>query len=179
MSSATEPVCQRLFFALWPPAEVRRLLAARVREHVPVWARAVPAGNLHVTLAFVGAVTARTRACLEQAAATVAGEAFALELNHIGAWPGPGILWLAPAATPPALLQLATGLQRALQPCGYAPEDRPYQPHVTLARKLQGPFPPVAVSPLYWPVQDFVLVESLTTPAGPSYQVLQHWPLAA
>lgn len=176
--SAAAETRQRLFFALWPPDELRPALSALARAHVPPRARAVPAGNLHITLAFVGSVTAATRACLEQAAATVAGEACELALDRIGAWPGPGILWLAPAATPPALRQLATDLQQALRPCGYLPEARAYQPHVTLARKLKGRFPAVAVPPLHWRVGDFVLVESLTRPAGPCYQVLRRWPLA-
>lgn len=175
---ATEEARQRLFFALWPPDALTLALAALARAHVPPRARALPAGNLHITLAFVGPVTAATRACLEQAAATVTGAPFELALDRIGAWPGPGILWLAPSVIPSALGQLAGDLQQALRPCGYRPEARAYQPHVTLARKLKGRFPAVAVPPLHWPVRDFVLVESLTTPAGPCYQVLRRWPLA-
>lgn len=179
MSSVSEGPHQRLFFALWPPDELRPSLGALARAHVPPRARAVAAGNLHITLAFVGAVTAETRACLEGAAATVAGAPFELVLDRIGAWPGPGILWLAPSAIPPALGQLAGDLQQALQPCGYRPEARAYQPHVTLARKLKGPFPGATVPPLHWPVRDFVLVESLSTPAGPGYQVRRRWPLGS
>lgn len=177
MSSVPEGTRQRLFFALWPPAALRPALGALARARVPRQARAVAAGNLHITLAFVGAVAAESRACLEQAAATVTGAPFELALDRIGAWPGPGILWLAPSAIPPALGQLAGDLQQALQPCGYRPEARAYQPHVTLARKLKGPFPGTSVAPLSWPVRDFVLAESLTTPAGPGYQVLRRWPL--
>src|SRR5690606_31952772 len=80
MSSPPETPRQRLFFALWPPPELVRPLAALVRRHAPAQARQVHTGNLHVTLAFVGAVTADTRACLEQAAASVQGEAFELVL---------------------------------------------------------------------------------------------------
>lgn len=177
MSSVPEGARQRLFFALWPPDELRLALGTLARAQVPPGARAVAAGNLHITLAFVGAVTGETRACLERAAATVTGAPFELALDRLGAWPGPGILWLAPSAIPPALGLLAGDLQQALQPCGYRPEARAYQPHVTLARKLKGRFPAVAVPPLHWPVRDFVLVESLTTPAGPGYQVLRRWPL--
>lgn len=179
MSSPTEAPRQRLFFALWPPPDLVRPLAALVRRHTPAQARRMDAGNLHITLAFVGAVTADTRACLEQAAASVRGEAFELVLERIGTWPGPGILWLAPDRCPPALQRLALDLQQALQPCGYVPEQRPYQPHVTLARKLKGVVPATIISPLHWPVRDFVLVDSVTGPAGPRYQVLARWRLAA
>jgi RNA 2',3'-cyclic 3'-phosphodiesterase len=178
MSSPPEAPRQRLFFALWPPTELVRPLAALVHRHAPPQVRRVPASNLHVTLAFVGAVIADTRACLEQAAASVRGEAFELLLERIGTWPGPGILWLAPDTCPPALQRLAMDLQQALQPCGYVPEQRPYQPHVTLARKLKGVVPGATISPLRWPVRDFVLAESVTGPAGPRYQVLARWPLA-
>lgn len=177
MSSPPDAVRQRLFFALWPPAEPGAALADLARRHAPHGARRVPRDNLHITLAFVGAVDAATRVCLEQAAATLRGESFALTLDRIGAWPGPRILWLAPSAPPPALLRLAADLEQALLPCGYHPEARPYLPHVTLARKLAGACATLAVPPLHWPVRDFVLAESLTGSAGARYQVLARWPL--
>ena len=178
MSSDTEGARQRLFFALWPPDDVRQALAARRTVPTPSRARPVPAGNLPLTLVFVGGVTARTRVGMEAAAGTVQGAAFELVLDCLGTWPGPGILWLAPAHPPPALLRLAADLEQALQPCGHVPESRAYRPHVTLARKLRDPMPEVAVPPLRWPVTDFVLVESRSTPAGPRYQTLRRWSLA-
>jgi 2'-5' RNA ligase len=177
MSSPPDAALQRLFFALWPSRELGTTLAGLARRHSPSAARRLPAADLHITLAFVGAVDAATRACLEQAATKLRGEAFDLSLDRIGAWPGPRILWLAPSAPPPALLQLARDLQQALRSCGYQPEARPYRPHVTLARKLAGEPPATAVPPLHWPVRDFVLAESLSGPAGLGYRVLARWPL--
>lgn len=177
MSSPPDAVRQRLFFALWPPPELSGPLEALAREYGPPRARRVPGDNLHITLAFVGAVDAATRACLERAATNLRGASFGLTLDRIGAWPGPRILWLAPSAPPPALLRLAADLEQALLPCGYHPEARPYLPHVTLARKLAGACATLAVPPLRWPVRDFVLAESLTGSAGARYQVLARWPL--
>ena len=177
MSSPPDVARQRLFFALWPSAELCAPLAELARRYTPPRARRVSSGNFHITLAFVGAVDAATRSCMEQAAATLCGASFDLCLDRIGAWTGPRILWLAPAAPPPALVSLAAQLQQALRPCGYQPEARPYLPHVTLARKLAGEPPSLALPPLHWPVRDFVLAESLGTPTGPAYRVLARWPL--
>ena len=176
-STPEETPLQRLFFALWPPPRLVPALVDLVRCHTPPRARPTPPANLHVTLAFVGPVQVETRACLERVAATVRGESFELVLECLGAWPGPGILWLAPAQPPAALLRLVADLGRALQACGYDPEPRPYRPHVTLARKLGDMPPATTVPPLRWPVRDFVLAESVTGPEGPRYRVLARWPL--
>ena len=55
MESASEPVA-RVFFALVPPASLRQASASLGRDIAKrARGRAVPAENLHVTVAFVGA----------------------------------------------------------------------------------------------------------------------------
>lgn len=47
----------RLFFALWPPDDLRQRLDEQAHQFpVEGRARRVPARNLHVTLAFIGEV---------------------------------------------------------------------------------------------------------------------------
>jgi len=178
MCSTTAEPRQRLFFALWPDAAVREALAKTSRELLGRRVKPVSAENLHVTLAFAGAVTAPVRDCLEAAAAGIRGEPFALTLDHVGHWSRPRILWLGPTHTPAGLWSLVEGLNRAFESCGLQRETRPFQAHVTLARKV-GRAPPLAAPvPVSWSVSDFSLVESVTGVRGASYQRLLTWRLA-
>ena len=62
-------------------------------------------------------------------------------------------------------------LVSALESCGFEPEQRPYRPHVTLARKVRGR-PETGSALMEWFCDDFCLVES----AGGKYSVLRRWP---
>lgn len=169
----------RLFFALWPDDEVRRQLA-EVAARLPRGAgRAVAPANYHITLEFIGDADADTRAALETAAGRLSIEPFKLTLGRFGYWARPRILWFGPHHLPPELLGLAYQLRTVAGQCGVEPDTRPYRPHVTLARKVarQPKWP--AVQPVDWPINDFVLCQSLTTARGPVYEVLTRWPLGS
>jgi len=140
-------------------------------------AKRVPAHNLHITLAFLGSVPREQRECYEQAAAGIQIQSFTLSLEHIGHWPLPRILWLGASQQPEALLMLVHNLSAALSACGFTPEIRPYHAHLTLARKVDRPLPVRSIKPIDWEVDSFALIESVTAPEGPRYQVLERWPL--
>jgi 2'-5' RNA ligase len=168
---------QRLFFALWPDGAVREALADLLKDESPRAGRRVPETNLHLTLAFVGNVTAAQRACMEAAAGTVAAAPFTLSLDRLGFWPRPRIVWAGATTTPDALRDLVARLNTALDACGYQPEQRPYQAHVTLSRKAQAPPRRREIPPVVWPAETFCLVESVSEEHGSVYRVLAHWPL--
>lgn len=171
---------ERLFFALWPDAACRAALAAVARERLRrKRGRPVEAANLHLTLAFLGAVEAQCRRCAECAAASLRAAPFELIFEQSGCWPRPRVLWSAPAQTPTALLGLASALSRALLPCGYEPERRAFRAHVTLARKVQGVLETRPHAAIAWPVRDFHLVRSHTRSEGASYEIVATWALEA
>ncbi len=176
MSLAT-PDSQRLFFALWPDVSLQATIDSRVRQLIGKSANCVPAHNLHITLAFLGATAPEQRVCYEQAAAGIQAPAFPLTLECIGHWPAPRILWLGPTLQPEPLLNLVRGLNSAVAHCGFTPEARPFQAHMTLARKVDRYLSVQRIDPIVWPVRQFVLAESVTEPAGTRYQVLSRWPL--
>lgn len=174
----TGPIRQRLFFALWPEEDTRLALASLAKKHLSAHrGRLVDPRNLHLTLAFLGSVDEDFRGCAERAAGTVAGVPFVLELQHIGHWRRPQVLWSAPESTPDALLGLVGALNRALVPCGHEPDIRPYSAHITLARKVRGPVAAVPHPPIRWAVREFCLVASETHPRGARYTTLARWPL--
>ena len=177
--SSTTPDTQRLFFALWPDAALQETIDSRAHKLIGKRAKRVSSHNLHITLAFLGPVPRGQRDCYEQAAAGIEAQAFTLSLQRIGHWPKPRILWLGPSQQPEELLALVQNLNVALSTCGFAPETRPYQAHMTLARKVDRPLPLLDIEPIDWQVDSFALVKSVTAPDGACYQVLEHWSLQA
>nr|VFJ72107.1 MAG: 2'-5' RNA ligase [Candidatus Kentron sp. FM]VFJ72202.1 MAG: 2'-5' RNA ligase [Candidatus Kentron sp. FM]VFK19694.1 MAG: 2'-5' RNA ligase [Candidatus Kentron sp. FM] len=177
-NDAMKPDHRRLFFALWPTEAVRRTLRALVEESTPsLGGQPVPAENLHVTLAFLGAVDGARQSCLEKAAGQIDVPPFQLRFDHLGSFPRARITWSGVSETPPALLSLVAELGRGVAGCGLEPERRPFTPHVTLARKAGKPVRNIPHAPVEWPVEGFCLAESLTLPTGARYRVLRHWRL--
>ena len=174
-----EAPTQRLFFALWPREEVRSGLAEVMASLDVHRAKPVPAENLHITLLFLGSVTAQTRICAEKIAEGIAGHPFELRLDQIGFWPQSGIVWLGARELPESLAALVRDLHLGIAGCGIDLDARPFKPHVTLMRKAlvaRRERPLVAVA---WRVDDFALVESKATRDGSHYQVLMSWRLGA
>lgn len=173
---------QRLFFALWPPDDdLRRALAAlRAPFLEKAKGRAVNPANLHVTLAFLGEVPTALVPRLIAGADKIHGEAFELVLDCVCNWRHNGILWAGMEASQACepLQHLVHELRRMQRNCGLKPEKRAYQAHLTLLRDFyRGPPQPLAVSPVTWPVNEFVLVESRRESGRLVYEVLRRWPL--
>jgi 2'-5' RNA ligase len=177
MSSVTTETTQRLFFALWPDEAVRAALDAAGQSLLGKRVKRIPAANLHMTLAFAGSVTASTRQCLEAAAGNLQLAPFDLTIEQCGYWHRPRIVWLGPVHAPPALWSLAGGLRAAFEACGLPVETRPYQPHVTLARKISRLTHDTPITPVHWSIRSFSLIESVTDPRGARYQRLVSWTL--
>jgi len=129
----------RTFIAVDLAPEVRaailRLKAdlARVRSEV----RWVRDEALHATIKFLGSVPGErlgdVRDAVAGAAALVAS--FSARVRGLGAFPSikrPRVLWVG--IETPDLGKLAKEVEGALLPLGFAPEGRPFHPHVTLGR---------------------------------------------
>ena len=167
---------RRLFFALWPDAAVRQSLEAvsgkRLRK-----VKRIPPANLHLTLAFPGVVTRPVQECLETGAGRIVAQPFELLVDRAGYWPGPRIMWIGPTRIPAGLWALVTAVRQVLAECGLDPESRPYQPHITLARKANPGVVADEFEPISWSIRRFSLVESVTDPAGAKYLPLRCWEL--
>ena len=172
----------RVFFALWPDAAARdalATLAAAVGRQAG--GRAPPAGNLHLTLAFVGETPTSRVAALEAigVAAASAVLPFPLTLDRIGAFPAAGIAWAGPSAPPLEIVQLATRLGEGLAAEGFAVERRALHPHVTLARRCRRRQGDTSTTPITWTVARLALNVSDLSSGGPQYRELAGWPLGS
>ena len=177
MNSAAPEPTQRLFFALWPSGTVRDAIDRFSRHEIRKRAKRVPAQNLHITLAFAGSVTAAVRDCLVAGADQIRAEPFDLQIDTVGYWPRPRIIWAGPAQNPPAAWGLVRSLRELFLRCELQPEARAWQAHITLARKAGQGLATRDMGPVDWSISDFCLVESVTEESGASYRILRRWPL--
>ncbi len=175
-----EPV-RRLFFALWPDQGLRLQLDESTRHARrklgKAGARMVDTANIHITLAFLGNVPNEQYRCVARSAGRVQAGSFDLLLDRWGFFRRAQVFYLAPAAVPGGLERLVGQLWDVAESCGLKPDPRPYQPHLTLARKVTARLDLPALESVLWTPADFVLVSSETRSSGPVYQVLQRWPL--
>ena len=166
---------KRLFFALWPDTDTRERIYAISRMLPRKCGRLVPINNLHTTLGFLGDIDAHVCQDVQDTTSEIRSPAFSLQLDTIGKWPGAKVIWLAPSSIPEGLASLVTGLNKVASNCGVVIENRPYSPHITLARKAHGPAPYPVFTPFVWKVQGFSLVQSTTLPEGGRYEVIRNW----
>jgi 2'-5' RNA ligase len=78
---------------------------------------------------------------------------------------------------PASVAALAFELQRLLVGCGFAPDLKPFRPHVTVVRNVVSPGPVGNMHPVVWRFTELVLIDSRTLPGGASYSVVESSPL--
>lgn len=168
----------RLFFALWPSDEFRAELETKTLPFVRAsGGRLIPARNFHVTLLFLGDIPTERLSSIQQAAAALAGSpAFQLGFDTIESW-GRKLLCLTASAPPSTVIDLAERLRGSLRSQLTQLDERPYSPHITLARDLPRGLRPRTIATLRQKVNEYVLVESVRDASGSHYSVLERWPL--
>ena len=169
----------RLFFALWPDSDIRNKLAA-VGEGLPEnRGKLVPKQNLHITLSFLGNIDKGLINPLLSGAAKIRARPFSLNLDQIGWWKRPKVIWVAPTDTPEALNSLVHQVNARVYACGLSSDARSNQPHLTLVRKAMKPVRGMEFDPIHWNIRDFCLIESITHATGAEYKVLESWALSS
>ena len=92
---------KRLFFAIELPAPVQRQIVRWRAEHFPPEAgRPVAAANLHLTLAFLGDVSAGKQRALAAMAGRISQPPFTLHLDDAGQWLRSRVVWLGTRQPP-------------------------------------------------------------------------------
>jgi RNA 2',3'-cyclic 3'-phosphodiesterase len=182
----------RLFVALEIPSVVRENLAALLESlrAVSPQTRWVRPENLHVTLKFIGEVPETKLAGIRGALAGVRSEPVALDFRGLGFFPNekhPRVSWAGIVASA-NLKTLAADIDGATEKLGIPREQRPFSPHLTLARFE----PPRLPEKLRAAIQEnvarefgslrtsqFQLIESKLKPSGAEYTTVESFPFAA
>jgi 2'-5' RNA ligase len=183
---------ERAFVAVFPPPDVVDVLDARL---APVrdlglrvrWSRPE---HWHVTVRFLGRVPS-VEGLLDRLGPALATRPAPEELQLAGGGAFPtarrgSVLWVGFADGPgrAGLGVLAAAVEEACVAAGFAPEERPFSPHLTVARapRARDLRPAVAAigdAPIGgpWRVHELVLVASDTRPDGAVYEQVARLPL--
>ena len=183
----------RSFIAIPLPADVHHSLENFSRKMGLVdrsnGLRPVKPENIHITLKFLGDITQQQvkdlSACLDQSVDALVP--FNVEIRGVGAFPGrqksPRVIWVGASPSAP-LQQVYKTIDSATQRIGFPSENRPFSPHLTLARvSLPGGSASQRVieslmkltsEPFFgqFQVNKVVLFKSLLQPGGPIYSTL-------
>ena len=165
----------RLFFAVWPGERAARELALLGESLASLCGgKPVPAENIHVTLAFLGSIDDARRAQAAAAAGSVGGSPIAMALDSVGSFRKARVGWAAPSKPCRALGILQAALAAQLGAAGFRLEDRPFNAHATLVRKIEKPVPATPVEPIAWRSDALTLVRS---EGDGRYSTVESWKL--
>ena len=175
--------------AVKPPEDVLDAVAAAVApaRSVRVGLRWEQRDRYHLTLQFLGPVAELAPVVDGLAAAVKAQDTFPFRLGGAGAFPKPGrarVVWMGAALGGPDLVSLAGAVAGGLRPAGYEPDRKEFHPHLTLAR-LKVPDNVADVLAAIgsdaageaFTVGEVVLYQSQLSSRGPTYTVLERFPL--
>ena len=142
----------------------------------------------HITLQFLGSTTAQQFECVVARLRALHHIPIHIQIGALGTFARAGVLFVDVHVTP-QLLALQQSVTAATANCGFTPEDRPYHPHITLARRkgrggdkqfrnLQLQTSP---SPHFssFTAESFVIYESVPSPEGSRYEIRERFPLNA
>jgi 2'-5' RNA ligase len=166
-------------------------LLGEIGHAVPDAARALrwtPVPNIHLTLHFLGNLDdARQAAIRSQLNDPVAIAPFELTLGELGTFPPSGpprILWIAVRDGRQQLIAIHHDLGVRVRTAGLHVEDRPFSPHLTLARvrdaerhgarRLASGLNRVQIPRIEWHVRDVTLYYSDLSGPAPRYEAVQH-----
>ena len=132
----------RSFIAIELPDEVKlglTQLEAQLKSGKPPSVKWVDPNGIHLTLKFLGNVPADRigdiTVAMEKAAQGISP--FHLEVKDLGVFPNlrrVQVVWVGMGGQVDRLSQLQQRIESNLAPLGFAPESRPFTPHLTLAR---------------------------------------------
>lgn len=173
-------VAETRYFVAIPLSDQLGSRLAAVQPPCHPGMRLIGSRELHLTLHFLGTVPAETKDTLCRSLSHVTAGAFTLVVRGIGRFPKEGparVLWCGIQDSHDLIAlreQVATILYTAI---GFQPEQRPYIPHVTLAR-LDVVVPPSSIEAYLETHRDFeiapVAVDQLalysSVPSGNAWQ---------
>src|ERR1700737_1871671 len=183
----------RLFVALEIPSAGRENLAVLLKtlRAVSPQTRWVRPENLHVTLKFIGEVPETKLAAIRSALAGArSDQPVTLDFRGLGFFPNdkhPRVFWAGIEASP-NLKTLAADIDKGTEELGIPREQRPFSPHLTLARFEPPGLPEKLRSAIqenaardFGPLRtsQFQLIESKLKPSGAEYTTLESFPFAA
>lgn len=138
----------------------------------------------HITLQFLGQTSEEQYACVTAGLRQVRHTSFEIQLEPPGFFDRAGVFF-AGVRLSPELTTLQQNVIAATKPCGFVPEERPYHPHITLARdktggrdlrRMKSRVPPDVHFSAFC-ASEFLLYQSFPGPGGSSYEARERFVL--
>ncbi len=135
----------RTFIAIEIPSEIQNAIhqnTAGLRQTLDrSLVRWVPVQNIHMTLKFLGNVSAANLETLDRMLITEASlhQPFTIQVGGLGVFPSPRrprVIWIGVEA-PETLTSLQHSIESAAARIGYEAESRPFSAHLTIGRVNQ------------------------------------------
>lgn len=168
----------RVFFAISPSKFIQKQLAHQAKLLAPICGgRQIVMPHFHLTLIFLGNVSAQRIETLRQLMRNITARKFVLRLDKISYWKRNQIIYLHAKQFPAELFDLVGALQSTLSEAGFVFDPRVYKPHITLFRKAARPVNMDLINPIHWSVSQWTLLQSKPTQTGVDYVPLGHWQL--
>jgi 2'-5' RNA ligase len=197
ISRTAETETVRAFVAIHLPAELlaalhelQMQLEAKLPQKTVRW---TSSEQLHLTLQFLGNIPVQELGNLEAALQNACGTIGPIQLRAegLGGFPNlrnPRVIWVGLERDLKPLAQLQFQIHRASAPWCERPEERGFQPHLTLgrvrenasraARRIGEEIAATSAGELgEWCIERFYLMQSKLTPKGAVHTVLNSWPL--
>lgn len=153
----------RLFVAINFSEATRRGLSALQSElkQLATRGRFTAEENLHLTLAFLGVCDTAQCARAIRVVDSICAAPFSIEITHISRFQKPeGDIWWSGLRESAPLSELQRDLTDKLRITGFALEERPYTPHITLGRQVVTNMSEKMVSPFGETVNQIHLMRS-------------------
>lgn len=183
----------RSFLAVDPPREILDAIAAiqdRLKKSIHGDIRWVRPQGIHLTLKFFGAISEADIANISRIVKNTTSmfAPFSLGIKRVGVFPDvkrPRVLWLGMDGDVDLLIRLQKEVDAELQKSGFEKEDRPFRPHLTLAR-IKEPRGLIGLAKILEKGEDYEagsfsasglnLFKSDLTPKGAIYTKLAYFP---
>lgn len=187
----------RAFIALKTPSdweEPLREFQTSLRQHLPSRAfRWVEPRQMHVTLRFFGNLRSEQVPSVSERLIAICAESdpFEFRLEGLGCFPSerrPRVIWAGLRGGEASLENLVARINDATGGFGERPDERPFVPHLTLARAKEPSRAEVRIlaellsRPVpreVWTVDEVLFLESTLSASGAHYEVLSSHPLRA
>ena len=144
--------------------------------------RSVRAGNIHLTLRFVGDTEEEVLIALKSGLDDIAAKwsVFDVNLDQVGAFPSlkrPRVVWVGVEDPNKKVKKLYLDVERLARSLGWKREEKRFHPHVTLGRVRNRGRPPAEdwiadVPKAGFRVSSVCLIESLIQAEGAEYRCL-------
>jgi 2'-5' RNA ligase len=182
----------RTFIALPLPADAHKMLEELRRPLLDLGAdvRWTPIESIHLTVKFLGEIEPSVLPALADGIRRVVlnSGGFSVRLQGLGAFPSlrsPNILWCGIQGDVGMLQALQQAVESACSQLGFAPEQRPFKPHLTLGRirrrrhlrplldciRINSPLECVA------DIERINIYQSSLSPRGAIHKILESFPL--